>query len=144
MSLMISCLCSCTGREHRKASCSEELLCWGTTGTPLFNRPLALFLSVFSERTALLSKCVHPTFTLSNKQNTSKSFADVMTETHQPMTPKMQHFWCWAACPHVPYYWSETVPAGCGWQIMYYGKDWGPSCAEVCLNHPSFWQWQSD
>lgn len=134
MSLMISCLCSCTGREHRKASCSEELLCGGTTGMPLFSRPLALFLSkAFSERRTLL-----------NKENTSYSSAGVMTETHQPLTPKKPHFWCWAACPHVPYYWWETVPAGCGWQIMYYGKDWGACCAEVCLDHPSLWQWGSD
>lgn len=51
MSWRISCLCSCTGREHRKASSSEEPLCGGTTGMPLFKRPLALFLSrALSER----------------------------------------------------------------------------------------------
>lgn len=59
MSWRISCLCSCTGRERRKASSSEELLCGGTTGMPLFRRPLALFLSrVLSKRRKSPYKCL--------------------------------------------------------------------------------------
>lgn len=45
MSWMISTWRSCTGREHRKVSSSDGLLLRGTLGMPLFNRPLALFLS---------------------------------------------------------------------------------------------------
>lgn len=57
MSCRISCLCSCTGRQLRKASCSEGFLCGGTTGMPLFKRPLALFLSrLLSERRNLPDK----------------------------------------------------------------------------------------